>query len=74
MAKTLLEGKVPKKREPVRILLARTDRIGDVVLSTPAIKAVYDTYPNSYIAFMVQSYAKNAVSGNPYLDKVIVLG
>ena len=55
-----------------RILLIRTDRIGDVVLSTPAIKAVRDSYPDAYIAFMVRPYAKDIVEGNPYLDEVIV--
>ncbi len=55
-----------------KILLTRTDRIGDVVLSTPAIKAVRDKYPDAYIAFMVRPYAKDIVEGNPYLDEVIV--
>ena len=57
---------------PKRILLIRTDRIGDVVLSTPAIKAVRDSYPDSYIAVMVKPYAKDIVEGNPYLNEVIV--
>jgi len=56
-----------------RILIARTDRIGDVLLSTPVIKALRERYPKAYIAMMVSSYAKDIVSGNPYLDKVIVL-
>jgi len=56
----------------MRILLTRTDRIGDVVLSTPAIKAVRDRYPEAHIAFMVRPYAKDIVDGNPYLDEVIV--
>ncbi len=56
----------------MKILLTRTDRIGDVVLSTPAIKAVRDKYPDSHIAFMVRPYAKDIVLGNPYLDEVIV--
>ncbi|UCD55402.1 MAG: lipopolysaccharide heptosyltransferase II [Candidatus Omnitrophota bacterium] len=55
-----------------RILLTRTDRIGDVVLSTPAIKAIRDKFPASYIAFMVRPYAKDIVDGNPYLDEVII--
>src|SRR3989338_2386749 len=57
---------------PKRILLIRTDRIGDVVLSTPAIKAVRDAYPAAYIAFMVRPYARDIVEGNPYLNKVII--
>lgn len=56
----------------MRILLTRTDRIGDVVLSTPAIKAVRDKYPDAYIAFMVRPYAKDIVEGNPHLDEVII--
>lgn len=55
-----------------RILLIRTDRIGDVVLSTPAIKTVRDAYPDAYIAFMVRPYARDIVEGNPYLDEVII--
>ena len=55
----------------MNILLTRTDRIGDVVLSTPAIKAVRDKYPDAYIAFMVRPYANDIVEGNPYLDEVI---
>lgn len=57
---------------PKRILLVRTDRIGDVLLSTPAIKAVRDAYPDAYIAIMVSPYAKEIVEGNPYLDEIIV--
>jgi len=56
----------------MKILLTRTDRIGDVVLSTPAIKAVRDKYPDAYIAFMVRPYAKDIVEGNPHLDEVII--
>jgi heptosyltransferase-2 len=55
-----------------RILIVRTDRIGDVLLSTPAIKALRDKYPHAYIAMMVAPYAKDIVDGNPYLDEVII--
>ena len=58
-------------REYKKILMVRLDRIGDVLLSTPAIKAVRDAYPDSHIAFMVQPYAKDIVEGNPYLNEVI---
>ena len=55
-----------------RILIIRTDRIGDVLLSTPVIKAVREVYPNSHIAVMVRPYAEEIVDGNPYLDEVIL--
>lgn len=55
-----------------RILVIRLDRIGDVVLSTPAIKALRDTFPKSYIAFMGRPVTKDIMAGNPYLDEVIL--
>ncbi len=55
-----------------RILIVRTDRIGDVLLSTPVIKVLRESYPNAYIAMMVSPYAKDIVEGNPYLDDVII--
>lgn len=50
----------------------RTDRLGDVVLTTPAIKAVRKAYPEAYLAMMVRPYAELAVKGNPYLNEVIL--
>lgn len=55
-----------------KILIVRTDRLGDVVLSTPVIKAMRDAYPESYIAFMTRPYARDIVEGNPYLNEVIL--
>ncbi len=55
-----------------RILIVRTDRIGDVLLSTPVIKALRDNYPHAYIAMVVSPYGKNIVEDNPYLDEVII--
>ncbi len=55
-----------------KILIVRTDRIGDVVLSTPVINAARKAYPQSRIAVMVRPYTKDIVIGNLYLDEVIV--
>ncbi|OGX18824.1 MAG: lipopolysaccharide heptosyltransferase II, partial [Omnitrophica WOR_2 bacterium RBG_13_44_8b] len=55
-----------------RILIVRTDKIGDVLLSTPVIKALRENYPNAYIAMMVCPYTKDIVEDNPYLDEVII--
>ncbi|UCC94389.1 MAG: lipopolysaccharide heptosyltransferase II [Candidatus Omnitrophota bacterium] len=57
---------------PRRILIVRTDRIGDVLLSTPVIKNVRMAYPDAYIAFLCRPYTKDIVEGNPYLDEVII--
>ena len=55
-----------------RILIVRTDRIGDVLLSTPAIKALRDAYPHAFMSMIVSPYAKEIVEGNPYLDEVLI--
>ncbi|MDO8525021.1 MAG: lipopolysaccharide heptosyltransferase II [Candidatus Omnitrophota bacterium] len=61
-----------RRQKRKKILIVRLDRIGDVLLSTPVIKAVRDAFPDSRIAVMVRKYAKEIVTGNPYLDEVIV--
>jgi lipopolysaccharide heptosyltransferase II len=55
-----------------RILIIRTDRIGDVVLSTPVITAVRKAFPDAYIAVMVSPLTKDIVLGNPYVNEIIV--
>ena len=75
-AHRILSGKLDT--EPVtlpnvkRVLIVRTDRIGDVLLSTPVIKALRYYCPGAYIAIMVRPYAADIVIGNPYLDEVII--
>ena len=56
----------------MKILITRTDRIGDVMLSTPVFRAVREAYPKSHIAVLVRPYARDIVEGNPYIDEVII--
>jgi len=65
-------GEVRSHKAYRRILIVRTDRIGDVVLSTPVIQALREAYPASFIAMMVSPYTKDMVEGNPYLDETIL--
>jgi len=58
--------------KPDRILIVRTDRLGDVILSTPVIANLRKAYPQSHIAFMCRPYTARALLGNPYLDEVII--
>jgi heptosyltransferase-2 len=57
---------------PERILIIRTDRLGDVILSTPVITNLRHAFPKAYIAFMCRPYTKQVVEGNPYLNEVIL--
>jgi heptosyltransferase-2 len=56
----------------VRLLIARIDRIGDVVLSTPIPREVKRAYPDCFIAVLVQSYTRDIYLNNPYVDEIIL--
>jgi len=62
------EDNLPQYR---RILVTRTDRLGDVLLSTPVIKALRQKFPQSYIGMLVSPYTQGVLEGNPDLDEVI---
>mgnify|MGYP003393686829 CR=1 FL=1 len=55
-----------------KILVIRTDRIGDVVLTTPVFKALRNAYPAAHIAVLVTPVTVDLVRGNPYIDDVII--
>jgi len=55
-----------------RILLTRIDRIGDVVLTTPAIEAVRQKFPKAHIAMLVAKGNQRLVQGNPFLNEVLI--
>ncbi len=54
-----------------RILMVRNDRLGDVLLSTPAIKALRQGLPQSYITMLVSPYTREVLEGNLDLDEII---
>ena len=56
----------------MKILLVRLRLIGDVVFTTPAIRALRRHYPDARITYIVEEEAAPVVRGNPHLDKVIV--
>ncbi len=63
---------MPTRPKHQRILIVRTDRIGDVVLATPLIRAVRQAYPAAFIAVMVRPYAVPILKWNPSIDEIIV--
>jgi len=56
---------------PEKILLVRNDRIGDLVLTTPAIAAVGKSLPGARIDLLCSSSAEAVVRGNPYVNEVL---
>jgi lipopolysaccharide heptosyltransferase II len=54
-----------------RILIVRTDRIGDVILSIPVISALRKAFPEDHIAFLTRPYTRELLEGNPDLNEII---
>lgn len=59
--------------KPRNILIVRTDRIGDVVLSLPLARIIKQHYPNAKVTFLVRAYTKALVENNHFIDEVIIL-
>jgi ADP-heptose:LPS heptosyltransferase len=56
-----------------RILIVRQhDQLGDLLISTPTIRAVRKRYPQAYIAVVVREYNAPIIWDNPYVDEIIV--
>lgn len=56
---------------PRRILLIQLGDIGDVVLSTPCIRALRDTFPNARLVVAVREKAAELLVDSSWLDDVI---
>lgn len=59
--------------QPKNLLIVRTDRIGDVVLSLPLAGLVKKKYPNCRITFLMRRYTKALADNNPYIDEILTL-
>jgi ADP-heptose:LPS heptosyltransferase len=57
----------------LRILLSRTDRIGDLVLSTPAIATVRASFPDAHLGIVTSEYNGVVMERNDDVDELIVL-
>jgi heptosyltransferase-3 len=56
-----------------RIVLIRTDRVGDLVLSTPAIASFRRSWPDAVIAAVVTDYTEPVLRHSPDVDAVHVI-
>ncbi len=58
---------------PKNLLIVRTDRIGDVVLSLPLAELIKKNYPDCRVTFLVREYTKDVVLNHPFIDDILVL-
>lgn len=56
----------------LKILVARIDRIGDVVLSTPIPREIKKAYAASFVSVLVRKYTRDIYLNNPHVDEIIL--
>jgi ADP-heptose:LPS heptosyltransferase len=56
-----------------KILLVRTDRVGDLVLTTPTIASFRRSWPRARIEIVVNDYTEPVMRHNPDVDAVHIL-
>ena len=59
--------------ERKNILIVRTDRIGDLVLTLPLAGLIKEHYPDCKVSFLVRDYTKSIVNNHSFIDEVIIL-
>lgn len=59
--------------KPKNLLIVRTDRIGDVILSLPLAGIIKKHYPDCKVTFLVRNYTKKLVENHPHIDEVLIL-
>lgn len=60
------------KERPERFLIVSTTGIGDTLWGTPAIRALKEAYPDSYIGLLTTATGCELLKGNPYIDRFFI--
>lgn len=55
-----------------KILVIKLRHIGDVLLTTPVFRALRENFQYAYIAALVYSGTEEVLSGNPFIDKILI--
>jgi ADP-heptose:LPS heptosyltransferase len=57
---------------PQKILVIQLRRLGDVILTVPALEALKKRYPDAKLDFLVEAPGAEAVAGLPAIDELLV--
>lgn len=57
----------------MRILLSRTDRVGDLILSTPAIASVRRSFPGAHVTLACSRYNSVVAERSPDVDQLVAI-
>ena len=56
-----------------KVLLIRLRRIGDIILTTPAVRALRTALPRAELVYVVEEPYRKLVEGNPDIDRIIAV-
>ena len=59
-------------KQITKILILRSDRMGDMILSLPAISSLKKSYPKAHLAILIQEYTRDILWNNPHIDEIII--
>lgn len=54
-----------------RVLIVRTDRIGDLILTTPLFQSLKENFPDIKVDALVSKYSSTILDNNPFINEVI---
>ncbi|RPJ48437.1 MAG: glycosyltransferase family 9 protein [Candidatus Latescibacterota bacterium] len=57
--------------EASSVAVVRTDRLGDLLLSTPLFQAIKEASPDCRVIAVAAAYALPALEGNPHVDEIL---
>ena len=56
-----------------RVLIVRFSSLGDVVLTTPLLRAIRGRYPGAHLTFVVQARYADVLMGNPAVTAIVTV-
>mgnify|MGYP006282607469 FL=1 len=68
-----LTEEASRRGRRLRILVSRLRFLGDVIITTPVIKALKDCYPEAEIYYLAQEEYASVLEENPFLEGVLYL-
>jgi len=73
LAYPFLGGEEAERFEPRHVHVIKIGAIGDVLMATPALRALRERFPEARLTVSVGSWARRVLEGNPHVDELVEL-